>query len=86
MFHIQLTINELKVCFGLGSVFQGFMGHCFHIAFIAQEKSSEERYTKRGEKQQQGCNTEPLDTIYGLQEIFVHNDVLFKDCDASVIG
>lgn len=79
MFHIQLTINELKVCFGLGSIFQGFVSHGFHIAFVAEEKGSEKSYTKRGEKQQQGCNAKPLYAIYGLQEIFVHNDVLFKD-------
>jgi hypothetical protein len=49
------------------------MSHCLHILFPGKEKSTEESQAKSAKKQEDRNDAKPLDAIYRLEQVFVHD-------------
>ncbi len=54
------------------------VGHIVHIGLFTHKIGAKKGDTKRGKKNEQRSNAEPLDAIDGLQKVFVHKNLYFK--------
>lgn len=61
-------------------VFQRHISHTLRL-FLFGKKGTNNGEAESAEKQQQRDNSEPLNALYGLQNVFVHDVKLLKGYD-----
>ena len=54
-------------------IFQGQIGHALHV-FLPGKNRADGSKAKGTEKEQQCDDTEPLDALDGLKQVFVHDE------------